>query len=122
VIQIFGSKSRKRCVKQDSALSGEPLKSEINAASPKLISFGILTSASLMAWNLGGYLNLVGILSPQKYLFFLDLRYAHPSTDAERRLNEALRELPRLVTDKTSPVWLEVQQLLQRLGLDPKQD
>jgi hypothetical protein len=122
VKRAFGGRESKEPIGTVLLLSDEPLKSEIWEGTLNVVSVGTSTSASQNARDLARFLDLVGMLSAEKHLFFLDRRYAHPSTDAERRLDEALRELPRLVTDKKSPVWLEVQQLLQRLGWDPKQD
>lgn len=121
VRKAYGNKPTQGPIGTVLLLTDESLKSEIWSDTLRVVPVGSSQSTSDNARDIARFLDLVGMLSAEKHMFFLDRRYAHPSTDNERALDTALRELPRLVTDKDSPIWHEVETLLRRLGWDPDQ-
>lgn len=122
VRRAFGNKPTQEPIGTVLLLTDERLKSEIWSDTLRVVPVGTSSSMAENARDLARLLDLVGMLSAEKHMFFLDRRYAHPSTQNEQDLDRALRDLPRLVTDKTSPIWHEVESLLKRLGWDPRQD
>ena len=121
VKRAFGTRNSKEPIGTVLLLSDEPLKSEIWAGTLNVVSVGTSRSTAQNARDLARFLDLVGMLSAEKHLFFLDRRYSHPSTDAEEKLADTLRELSQVVADKKSPVWAEIEDLLKGLGWDPQQ-
>jgi hypothetical protein len=121
VKRAFGTRRSKEPIGTVLLLSDEPLKSEIWAGTLNVVSVGASAGFAQNARDVARFLDLVGMLSAEKHLFFLDRRYSHPSTDPERELAQTLRHLSSVVNDKNSPVWTHVEALLKSLGWDPKQ-
>jgi hypothetical protein len=122
VKRAFGSAPIEEPIGTVLLLSNEPLKAEIWSDILRVVPISTSESLAQNARDVARFLDLVGMLSAEKHMFFLDRRYAHPNSDSEKRLDSLLRQLPDVVSDRNSPVWAEIEHLLTRLGWDPRQE
>jgi hypothetical protein len=122
VKRAFGPNQVKGPIGTVLLLRDEPLKSEIWEDILRIVPIGTSMDDAQNARDVARFIDLVGMLSADKSMFFLDRRYANPTTNSEVALDKALRTLSTSVTDKETPVWAEVSKLLYRLGWNPNQD
>lgn len=122
VKRAFGDQKTDKPIGTVLLLSDEPLKSEIWSDVLRIMPVGASLDMNQNARDLARFLDLIGMLSAEKHMFFLDRRYAHAATDSEASLQKALRDLPKTVVDKDSHVWTEVEALLVRLGWNSEQE